>query len=370
MDRGPPHRRRSESPLGLGRLREQDSPEENVPQKHKVSPSAQNWPTEASPTAAAPPSRSATPGSQVTHIRDLRELAANPASVKQALAGSQLPVAPPPKRPPPAPPGHLAIVGSGAPGPPSPAGLDGGLHERAGLQLENLPGVEEGHIAQAFHEIDFDKNGFVGVSELRYLLTVLGERPTDAELDEMIRMIDEQGDGQVCYEDFLKLFAAGHPVTLQMAALNPEEADHIEWTSSATRRRNSLPSARDVGLLLKSASAFLHSANRRQLSKERRKILPKPKDLARVPGHRARPGTPRASPPISPLQARRDKAAQMRSSGSQSSTSNRASLASMPGSTVDFLNAELRRTSMVGDATRTDSITERRATGLRESQRY
>ena len=28
---------------------------------------------------------------------------------------------------------------------------------------------------QAFAQIDFDGNGFIGVSELRYLLTVLGE---------------------------------------------------------------------------------------------------------------------------------------------------------------------------------------------------
>ena len=55
--------------------------------------------------------------------------------------------------------------------------------------VPGLPGVRESHIreaclwlafglfhlSQAFTQIDFDGNGFIGVSELRYLLTVLGE---------------------------------------------------------------------------------------------------------------------------------------------------------------------------------------------------
>ena len=34
---------------------------------------------------------------------------------------------------------------------------------------------DEAMLLKAFRQIDFDGNGFIGVSELRYLLTVLGE---------------------------------------------------------------------------------------------------------------------------------------------------------------------------------------------------
>jgi Ca2+-binding EF-hand superfamily protein len=38
-------------------------------------------------------------------------------------------------------------------------------------------------------------NGFVGASEIRFVLDALGENVTDEEIDEMIRMIDADGDG-------------------------------------------------------------------------------------------------------------------------------------------------------------------------------
>ena len=38
------------------------------------------------------------------------------------------------------------------------------------------------------------------------MLTILGEQPTDEEVDEMIRMVDIEGIGQVGLEEFLRLF--------------------------------------------------------------------------------------------------------------------------------------------------------------------
>lgn len=36
-------------------------------------------------------------------------------------------------------------------------------------------------------------------------MTNLGEKLTDEEVDEMIREADIDGDGQVCYEEFVKM---------------------------------------------------------------------------------------------------------------------------------------------------------------------
>lgn len=64
-------------------------------------------------------------------------------------------------------------------------------------------------VEDAFRFIDLDKNMFIGAAELRHVLICMGELITDEEVDEMIRMVDADGDGQVSYGEFHKL--AKHP---------------------------------------------------------------------------------------------------------------------------------------------------------------
>ena len=45
-----------------------------------------------------------------------------------------------------------------------------------------------------------DGNGFISAAELRHVMTNLGEKLTDDEVDEMIREADLDGDGMVNYE--------------------------------------------------------------------------------------------------------------------------------------------------------------------------
>lgn len=63
------------------------------------------------------------------------------------------------------------------------------------MNLQGLPGIYESDLKEAFDEIDFDRNGFIGVSELRYMLMLIGENPSDAEINEMLHMVD-CGDGE------------------------------------------------------------------------------------------------------------------------------------------------------------------------------
>lgn len=48
----------------------------------------------------------------------------------------------------------------------------------------------------------FDRNGdgFISASELRHVMTNLGEKLTDEEVEDMIREADLDGDGLVNYE--------------------------------------------------------------------------------------------------------------------------------------------------------------------------
>ena len=58
----------------------------------------------------------------------------------------------------------------------------------------------EEEIREAFRVFDKDGNGFISAAELRHVMTNLGEKLTDEEVDEMIREADIDGDGQINYE--------------------------------------------------------------------------------------------------------------------------------------------------------------------------
>ena len=61
-------------------------------------------------------------------------------------------------------------------------------------------------LREAFKVFDKDGNGFISAAELRHVMTNLGEKLTDEEVDEMIREADVDGDGQVNYDGNLYLF--------------------------------------------------------------------------------------------------------------------------------------------------------------------
>jgi hypothetical protein len=50
---------------------------------------------------------------------------------------------------------------------------------------------------EAFKVFDRDNNGFISAAELRHVMTSIGEKLTDDEVDEMIREADQDGDGRI-----------------------------------------------------------------------------------------------------------------------------------------------------------------------------
>lgn len=64
----------------------------------------------------------------------------------------------------------------------------------------------EEEISESFWVFDKDGNGYISAAELCHVMTNLGEKLTDKEVDEMIREADIDGDGQVNYEEFVHIY--------------------------------------------------------------------------------------------------------------------------------------------------------------------
>ncbi len=93
----------------------------------------------------------------------------------------------------------------------------------------------EEELIEAFKVFDRDGNGFISAAELRHVMTNLGEKLTDEEVDEMIREADVDGDGQINYEEFVKMMMAKWAIISQVLNLKLQVHScilsmHLFWT--------------------------------------------------------------------------------------------------------------------------------------------
>ncbi|KAA3454556.1 hypothetical protein CXB51_023893 [Gossypium anomalum] len=63
----------------------------------------------------------------------------------------------------------------------------------------------EEELKEAFRVFDKDLNGYISASELRNVMMNLGEKLSDEEVEQMIKEADLDGDGQVNYDEFVKM---------------------------------------------------------------------------------------------------------------------------------------------------------------------
>ncbi|ORY69137.1 putative myosin regulatory light chain cdc4 [Leucosporidium creatinivorum] len=67
----------------------------------------------------------------------------------------------------------------------------------------NEPAGTAEEFIRGFQVFDKEGNGFIGVGELRYVLTSLGEKLSDAEVDELLQGVKVTPEGNLNYVDFV-----------------------------------------------------------------------------------------------------------------------------------------------------------------------
>ena len=70
--------------------------------------------------------------------------------------------------------------------------------------MSKLSSDQAAELKKAFDVMDANKDGVVTKDELKSLLKGLGEEVTDEVVDEMIAIADENGDGKIQFEEFVK----------------------------------------------------------------------------------------------------------------------------------------------------------------------
>lgn len=68
------------------------------------------------------------------------------------------------------------------------------------------PGEPEEY-CRGFQVFDKDMTGFIGVGQLRYILTNLGEKMSDDEVDELLKAVDTSS-GEINYMDLVRTILA------------------------------------------------------------------------------------------------------------------------------------------------------------------
>lgn len=93
------------------------------------------------------------------------------------------------------------------------------------------PGEPEEY-CRGFQVFDKDMTGFIGVGQLKYILTNLGEKMTDEEVDELLKAVDTSS-GQVNYTG--KFYSTRDPMRQQLMRCNyrsranhPRQLDTIQ----------------------------------------------------------------------------------------------------------------------------------------------
>ena len=92
-----------------------------------------------------------------------------------------------------------------------------------------FPNYETEQIKEAFDIFDINRNGYIGVDELKEIFTIINEEVSEEELNEMIGLADKEGDGQVNWLNFYE-FINGNGISEDIKKMKRiDDEEEIEY---------------------------------------------------------------------------------------------------------------------------------------------
>lgn len=71
-------------------------------------------------------------------------------------------------------------------------------------------GDSEDEVEEAFRVFDKESNGFLSAAELRHIMTNMGEKLTEEEVDEMMGCADTDSNGEINYKGWQQINHQGN----------------------------------------------------------------------------------------------------------------------------------------------------------------
>jgi len=137
------------------------------------------------------------------------------------------------------------------------------LDENINQQQVYMPHFSDREIFESFKTLDINKAGYITAIEIKHFLEVLEEEVNEAEIEEMVRMLDYEGTQRVRYEEFYKMatgknlnpIGQAYPPTLDLfekkknADINHERKVRMEQTTTYENSNRNPPTtmARESG---------------------------------------------------------------------------------------------------------------------------
>jgi len=79
------------------------------------------------------------------------------------------------------------------------------------MTKHGLSDDEVADLKEAFSMFDIDGDGTITIVELKEVMKSLGQNPTEKELKQMIKSVDDNGDNEIDFEEFLILMSSKKP---------------------------------------------------------------------------------------------------------------------------------------------------------------
>ncbi|CAD1469697.1 unnamed protein product, partial [Heterotrigona itama] len=110
------------------------------------------------------------------------------------------------------------------------------------MMSKKMKGADgEDELREAFRVFDKNNDGLISSKELRHVMTNLGEKLSEEEVDDMIKEADLDGDGMVNYEELVRWSRIGQEA-IQLPEVFVEKQNQAREVPPPSRSRTFIPS--------------------------------------------------------------------------------------------------------------------------------